>query len=105
MVFAFYCNESGRAPQQLQCGEHLNALSDRHVGIGCAVKKQQRRMDFVGIEEWTMVYIEIFARPGITPGHTYLAVRVTPIALAPITGVVADACVRDGGSEDVGLGL
>ena len=63
MVFAFYCNESGRAPQQLQCGEHLNALSDRHVGIGCAVKKQQRRMDFVGIEEWTMVYIEIFTRP------------------------------------------
>ena len=43
--------------------------------------------------------------PRIFVRHRNFAVAVAPIALTPIAGVVADACMRDGGCKEVGLGL
>ena len=62
-------------------------------------------MYLVGVVQRTLVYIEVFACPRIAVCHRHLAVTITPIALAPIAGVVAYACMRYGCGEDVGLGL
>ena len=62
-------------------------------------------MNLVGIIERTLIYKEMLVGPRIFVRHRNFAVAVAPIALTPIAGMVADACMRDGGCKEVGLGL
>ena len=50
MVFILHCDELHLAAKYLQSIEELYALSDRHIGIFCAMKQQQRCVNFIGIE-------------------------------------------------------
>lgn len=92
-------------PRSFQGGEHLDALPDRHIVVGTAMEEEKRRMDLLSVEERALVDIEVFACPGVTAGHGHLAIAVAPVALAPVTGVVTDAGMRDGGSKDIRLCL
>ena len=105
MVLALHLYQRHLAAQQLQGCEHLQTLDDGHVRVGIAVQQQQRRVNLVGIEQGRSVDVELAVAPGIAVGHGHLAVVVAPVALAPVAGVVGDACMADGCCKDVGDGL
>ena len=81
--------------------EHLLALVGGHVGIGRAVEQEYGGLDFVGVEEWRLLDVEVWVVPGVTAVLRRFAIGVAPVAAAPIAGDVGDAGVRDGGGEDV----
>ena len=62
-------------------------------------------MDAVGKRQRRMVGEEFFVVPGITVGCRDGAVRVPPIAIAPITRRVTNACVAHSSGKNVGLCL
>ena len=105
VVLTLHFDEGHLAAEEFQGGEHLEALDEGHVGVGIAVEQQQGRVDLVGIEERRLIDEELAVAPGITVGHRHLAVVIAPVAFSPVTGVVGDARMTDGGSEDVGLRL
>jgi len=69
------------------------------------VKEKKRCVNFVCIEQRTLVYVEVFTVPRVAFGHRNLAVRVAPITFSPVTGVVADAGMRNGCCKNIGLRL
>ena len=50
MILILHCDEFHSATEYLQCVEELDTLADGHVGVTCAVKKEERSMNLVGIE-------------------------------------------------------
>ena len=52
VVLPLHFDKSHLTTQEFQGRKHLKTLDERHVGIGIAMKQEQRRMDLVGIEEW-----------------------------------------------------
>ena len=62
-------------------------------------------MNLVGIEQRAALHIQVLACPRITVGHTYFAIRITPISFSPIAGVIADTSMRNSSCKDIGLGL
>ncbi len=105
MILTIYQYHRRRTAEEFQSRIELDALAHRHIIIGSSVNKQQWSMNLVGIIERTLIYKEMLVGPRIFVRHRNLAVAVAPIALTPIAGVVADACMRDGSSKEVGLGL
>ena len=55
VVFAFHLDELYRLAQYLQGIEELYAFADGHIGVYGAVEQQQWSVDFVGIEERTLL--------------------------------------------------
>ena len=104
VVFALDHNECRGNAEEFEGSVHLDRFADRHIGIGGAVGEEDGLMDLVGVEEWRTIDIEVFAGPRVGVGGTDLAIAVTPIAFAPVGGVVGDAGMADAGSEEVGLG-
>lgn len=43
--------------QNLECVEHLNAFSRRHIGIGRALKQKQWGFYTVGHKKWTLLNV------------------------------------------------
>ena len=105
MILTIYQYHRRRTAKEFQSRIELDTLAHRHIIICRAVNKQQRSMNLVGIIERTLIYKEMLVGPRIFVRHRNFAVAVAPIALTPIAGVVADACMRDGSSKEVGLGL
>jgi len=105
VVFAINNNKSSGASQEFESREHLDTLANGHIGICIAMEEEQRGVYLVGIEQRTLVYIKVFTRPRIAVGHRHLAVTISPISLTPIAGVVANAGMRYGSSEDISLRL
>ena len=105
VVLALHMDERHVTAEQFQGGEQLHALHRRHVGVGCSVGEQQRRVDLVGTVERTLVDIQVTVAPWVFLGHAHLAVAVSPVAVTPITGVVADARMADGAGKQIGDGL
>ena len=105
MILTIYQYHRRRTAKKFQSRIELDALAHRHIIICRAVNKQQRSMNLVGIIERTLIYKEMLVGPRIFVRHRNFAVAVAPIALTPIAGVVADACMRDGSCKEVGLGL
>ena len=105
VVLVGHLDERGRLAQQFQRREHLDALAHGHVRVGRAVQEEERRVDLVGVEERALQRIEVAGVPRVAVGRRQGAVGITPVALAPIAGDVADAGVRDGRREDVRLRL
>ena len=54
-------------------------------------------MYLVCVVQRTAVHVQVLARPRIAAGHADLAVGISPISLAPVGAVVADAGVGDAG--------
>ena len=65
MILVLHCDEFHSATEYLQCVEELDTLADGHVGVTCAVKKEERSMNLVGIEERTLLGEELWVGPGI----------------------------------------
>lgn len=105
VVFAFNLYVSYIAAKNFECGVELLAFICRHVSVGCTMQQQQGGVYLVGIEQRRLFDVKI----GIVPWKTAIlggfAVRVAPIAAAPIAGDVADASVCDGCGKNVGAGL
>ena len=95
---------SGTA-EELEGGEHLDALADGHVVVGIAVEEEQGSVYLVGVVERRLAHVQVAVFPRVAVGHCQLGVAVAPVALAPVRCVVRDAGVADGGGEDVGDGL
>ena len=105
VVLALDDDECSGTTEEFQGCIHLDGLADGHIRVGGAMHEQDRCMNLVGIVERRVINVEVLARPGIAVGHGSLAVAVAPIALTPVTGVVADAGMAHGSGKDVGLGL
>ena len=102
VVLAFDSNESTLAAQQLEGCEHLDALVDGYISVCAAMHEEDGRMHLVGIEERGMTTIELHVVPGIRVGRGGRAVAVSPVAVSPVAGRVADACMTHCCGKDVG---
>ena len=69
VVLACHLDQRDLAAQEFQGGEHLEALDERHVGVGIAVEQQQWRVNLVGTEQRRLVDIELTVRPRVAVGH------------------------------------
>ena len=105
MILTIYQNHRRWTAKELQSRIELDTLSHRHIVIGCSMHEEQWSMNFVCIVERTLIYEEMFVGPRILVRHGNLAVAVSPIAFAPIAGMVADAGMRNGCGKEIGLGL
>ena len=105
VVLSFHLDQCHFASQQLQRGEHLQTLDDRHVGVVGAMQQEQRRVNLVGIEQRRLVDVQLTMAPRIAVGHRHLTVVVAPVALTPVAGVIGYAGMAHGSSKDVGLRL
>ena len=105
MIPTIYQNHRRWTAKKLQSRIELNTLSHRHIVIGCSMHEEQWSMNLVCIVERTLIYEEMLVGPRILVRHGNLAVAVTPIAFAPIAGMVADAGMRNGCGKEIGLGL
>ena len=82
----------------------MDAFADGHIGIGRPMQQQQWSVDFVGMKERTLLHIELGIVPRIASCTGSRAVGISPIALSPVAGDVADTCMRNGGRKEVGAG-
>ena len=105
MVLTLHFDEGYLTSKEFQGRKHLQTLDQRHVRIGIAMQQQQGCVNLVSIEKRTLVHKELTMTPRITVSHRHLAVVIAPIALAPITGVIGDASMRNGCCEEVCLRL
>ena len=62
-------------------------------------------MNLIGIEQRTLIDIQLAMTPRIAVGHRHLAVVIAPVALAPVAGVIGDTSMRDGCCKDIRLSL
>ena len=104
VVLAFHFNESSGHSQQPQSSVHLYGFAFWHICIGGAVGEQQRFGYLLGVVKWRTVKVEVFSGPRIAVGGRNLAVRVSPVAFAPIAGVVRNSGVRNSAGKGVVLG-
>ena len=105
MVLPLDLHEGHLATEELQGGEHLEALDGGHVGIDIAMEQEEGGVNLVGIEEGRTVNVQLAMAPRIASRHADLAIVVAPIALSPIAGVVGNAGMADGRGKEVGAGL
>ena len=105
VVLAFYGDEGALAAKQFEGREHLDALVNGYVGVCSAVHEEDGRVNLVGIEErgMTAVKLHIVPRVGVCCGGC--AISISPVAVSPVAGRVADACMTHGSGKDVGHGL
>lgn len=105
MVGIFDCNKRGFAPEKFESGVNLNTFTDGYVGVAVTVEEENRSMNLIGVVERTVPDEEVAMTPRIAVSHADFAVRISPIAFAPIACVVADTGMRDCCGKDVGLCL
>ena len=55
MVFPLYLNKLHFFPENFQRIEQLNTLTNGNIGIHCPVKKEQRSIYLVRVEERTLL--------------------------------------------------
>ena len=101
MVLSIYQYHCCFSAEELEGSEHLDAFANRYIGVCCTVEEKKWRVNLVGIEKRTLVHIEMLVSPRIGICHRHFAVAVAPVTLAPVAGVVADTCMRNGCCEDV----
>ena len=85
MILTCHQYHGGFTTKEFQSSIHLDTFAHWHIHIGITMYKKQWSMNLVGIEERTSVYIQVLASPWIAVGHADFAIRITPIAFAPIT--------------------
>ena len=105
VVLAIHRYKLYRLAQYLQCIVQLDAFADRHIRIDRTVQQQQRGLDFIRIEQGPVFCKQVGIIPRIAPGSGNGVIGIAPIALAPITGDVTDARMRNGSGEQIRLCL
>lgn len=105
MILAVHRYELNRLTQYLQGIVQLNTLADRHIRIHRTMQQQQRGLDFIRIEQCSVFGKQIGIIPRIASGSGNGVVGIAPIALAPVTGHVTDARMRNGSGKQIRLGL
>lgn len=105
MILAVHRYELNRLTQYLQGIVQLNTLADRHIRIHRTMQQQQRGLDFIRIEQCSVFGKQVGIIPRIAPGSGNGVIGIAPIALAPVTGHVTDARMRNGSGKQIRLGL
>ena len=54
MVLVFNCDKLHVASEDAQGVEYLDALSNRHIGVDCAVEQEERSVDFICVEKGSL---------------------------------------------------
>ena len=84
VIFTIDLDIADRFAQDAQSGEELLAFVGRYVGIDGAVQQEYGRVDFVCIEQWRLLDIEVGIVPWIRAILSNFAISITPVSAAPV---------------------
>ena len=105
VVFARDFYQFDRPAKDLQGIVERCALAGRDVDVGRAVQEQERGVDLVGVEERTVLGVELGIVPREASCRSHGAVAQAPITPGPIAGDRTDACVANRSCEEIRAGL
>src|SRR5574344_2015877 len=101
MILSFHYHECCFPAQHLQSSAHLDTFPYRHIRIDSPMQKEQRSMYLVGPKQRTVLMEYIRITPRITVCCSNLAIAISQITFAPVTGLVADTGMRDSCSKNI----